>query len=50
MTDLQILALAAFIFVGLPAIVFFVALAIDRLRPSDPLAQMGRKPRKHRAF
>jgi hypothetical protein len=56
MTDLQILALAGFIFVGLPAIIFCVALLIDRFSPGDCLGEPGAipgaqaKPRKHRAF
>ena len=47
-----ILALAAFMFVGLPLIILAGAFIIDRLRPGDPLAQMSRDqcPRKHRPF
>jgi hypothetical protein len=52
MSDMQILALAAFAFVGLPFLVLAGAFIIDRLRPGDPLAHMGRDPcpRKHRPF
>ena len=49
MTDLQILAFAGFIFVGLPAIIFCVALLIDRFSLTDS-ARVQSKPRKHRAF
>jgi hypothetical protein len=49
MTDLQILVLAGFIFVGLPAIIFCVALLIDRFSLTDS-ARVQSKPRKHRAF
>jgi len=52
MSDLAILALAGFMFVGLPLIILAGAFIIDRLRPGDPLEQMGRDPcpRKHRPF
>jgi len=52
MSDWAILALAGFMFVGLPFLILAGAFIIDRLRPGDPLAQMSRDqcPRKHRAF
>jgi hypothetical protein len=48
MTDVQLLALSAFIFVGLPAIIFCVAFAIDRLSPAK--LESKNHARKHRAF
>ena len=48
MTDLQLLALSGFMFVGLPAIIFCIAFAIDRLAPSRP--ESKNQARKHRAF
>ena len=48
MSDMAILGLAAFIFVGLPAIIFCIAFAIDRLAPSRP--ESKNQARKHRAF
>jgi len=48
MSDMAILGLAAFIFVGLPAIIFCIAFAIDRLAPSRPESE--NHARKHRAF
>jgi hypothetical protein len=48
MTDVQLLALSGFIFVGLPALVLAVALAIDRLSPAKP--ESKNHVRKHRAF
>lgn len=47
-----ILALAAFMFVGLPLLILAGAFIIDRVRPGDPLEQMGRDPcpRKNRPF
>lgn len=47
MTDVQILTLAAAIFLGFPTGVLLLAIMIDRLRPID----RDEKPaRKHRAF
>lgn len=52
MSDVAILGLAGFIFVGLPAIILGVAFAIDRLKPGERLAQKfeNETPRRHRPF